>query len=118
MRLPARLLVRSLYLAFRILTGLRTTRLPDHATPFTAAGFTQIAGHLSLAGLLTTQLWQLTAPESTQTIESMPVPTPKPHVIPSSLPEDDPIPPSEPPVPSLDEPDPGVFHHEPAAPPD
>ncbi len=118
MRLPARLLVRSLYLAFRILTGLRTARLPDHATPLTAAGFTQIAGHLSLAGLLTTQLWQLTAPESTPTKESMPVPTPKPHVIPSSLPEDDPIPPSEPPVPSLDEPDPGVFHHEPAPPPD
>ena len=45
MRLPARAMVRSLYLAFRILTGLRTTRLPDHATPLTAAGFTQIAGH-------------------------------------------------------------------------
>ena len=118
MRLPARAIVRSLYLAFRILTGLRTTRLPDHATPLTAAGFTQIADHRTLAGLLTTQLWQLTAPKSTPTKECMPVPTPKPHVIPSSLPEDDPIPPSEPPVPSLDEPDPGVFHREPAAPPD
>jgi ubiquinone/menaquinone biosynthesis C-methylase UbiE len=118
MHLPARLLVRSLYLAFRVLTGLRTTRLPDHATPLTAAGFTQIDGHLSLAGLLTTQLWQRIAPQSTPTKESMPVPAPKPHVIPSSPHEADPIPPSEPPVPSLDEPDPGVFHHEPAAPPD
>jgi ubiquinone/menaquinone biosynthesis C-methylase UbiE len=118
MRLPARLIVRSLYLAFRALTGLRTTHLPDHATPLTAAGFTQIADHRTLAGLLTTQLWQRIAPNSTPTKEPMPVPAPKPVLIPSSLPEDDPIPPSEPPVPSLDEPDPGVFHHEPAPPPD
>jgi ubiquinone/menaquinone biosynthesis C-methylase UbiE len=59
MRLPARILVRSLYLAFRVLTGLRTTRLPDHATPLTQAGLTRIAHHHSLAGLLTTELWQL-----------------------------------------------------------
>ena len=118
MRLPARAIVRSLYLAFRALTGLRTTHLPDHATPLTAAGFTQIADHRSLAGLLTTQLWQRIAPDSTPTKEPMLVPAPKPGPIPSSLPEDDPIPPSEPPVPSLDEPDPGVFHHEPSPPPD
>jgi hypothetical protein len=77
-----------------------------------------LADHRTLAGLLTTQLWQLTAPDSTPTKESMPAPTPKPDLIPSSLPGDDPIPPSEPPVPPLDEPDPGVFHHEPAPPPD
>lgn len=59
MRLPARILVRSLYLAFRVLTGLRTTHLPDHATPLTQAGLTRIAHHHSLAGLLTTELWQL-----------------------------------------------------------
>jgi SAM-dependent methyltransferase len=59
MRLPARMLIRSLYLAFRIITGLRTTRLPDHATPFAKAGLTRIAHHHSLAGLLTTELWQL-----------------------------------------------------------
>lgn len=58
MRLPARILVRSLYLAFRILTGLRTTHLPDHATPLIQAGLTRIAHHHSLAGLLTTELWQ------------------------------------------------------------
>jgi SAM-dependent methyltransferase len=58
MRLPARILVRSLYLAFRILTGLRTTHLPDHATPLAQAGLTRIAHHHSLAGLLTTELWQ------------------------------------------------------------
>ncbi len=59
MRLPARLLVRSLYLAFRLLTGLRTTRLPDHATPLTQAGLTRISKQHRLAGLLTTELWQM-----------------------------------------------------------
>ncbi|WP_158794669.1 trans-aconitate 2-methyltransferase [Granulicella sp. L60] len=58
MRLPAKLLIRTLYLAFRILTGLRTNKLPDHATPITRAGLTRIAQHHSLAGLLTTELWQ------------------------------------------------------------
>jgi hypothetical protein len=58
MHLPATLIVRTLYLAFGLLTGLRTTRLPDHATPLTKAGLTQIAEHHDLAGLLTTELWQ------------------------------------------------------------
>jgi ubiquinone/menaquinone biosynthesis C-methylase UbiE len=58
MHLPAKLLVRSLYLAFRILTGLRTTCLPDYATPLTQAGFVQISHQHRLAGILTTELWQ------------------------------------------------------------
>jgi len=58
MRLPAHIFVRSLYLIFRILTGLRTVRLPDHTTPLTQAGLIRIAHHHSLAGLLTTELWQ------------------------------------------------------------
>ena len=58
LRLPARIYIRSLYLAFRILTGLRTTHLPDHATPLAQAGFTRIGHHGSLAGLLTSELWQ------------------------------------------------------------
>jgi ubiquinone/menaquinone biosynthesis C-methylase UbiE len=58
LRLPARIFIRSLYLAFRILTGLRTTKLPDHAAPLTRAGLTLKARHLLLAGILTTELWQ------------------------------------------------------------
>ncbi|MEO6982310.1 MAG: class I SAM-dependent methyltransferase [Edaphobacter sp.] len=58
LRLPAKALVQTLYLAFRILTGLRTTQLPEHATPLLQAGFTRRARHLFLAGLLTTELWQ------------------------------------------------------------
>jgi SAM-dependent methyltransferase len=59
MRLPAKLVIRTLYLAFRILTGLRTTHLPDHATPLARAGLIRIAYHHRLAGLLTTEIWQL-----------------------------------------------------------
>ena len=58
MRLPAKFMIRSLYLAFRILTALRTTRLPDHATPLTQAGLTRISRQHHLAGILTTELWQ------------------------------------------------------------
>jgi len=58
--LPARLLVRSLYLAFRILAGLRVTALPDHEAAFTRAGLRRIAMHRSLAGILTTELWART----------------------------------------------------------
>jgi ubiquinone/menaquinone biosynthesis C-methylase UbiE len=58
-RLLAKLLVRTLYLAFRVLTGLRTTHLPDHQTPLAQAGFRCLSQHQSLFGILTTQLWQL-----------------------------------------------------------
>ncbi|HWZ52803.1 MAG TPA: class I SAM-dependent methyltransferase [Granulicella sp.] len=59
LKLPARLLVRCLYLAFRILTGLRVTALPDHQNALTRAGLTCIARHRSLGGVLTTELWGL-----------------------------------------------------------
>jgi SAM-dependent methyltransferase len=59
MHLASKVIIRTLYLAFRILTGLRTSQLPDHATPLTHARFTRISHHHQLAGLLTTELWQL-----------------------------------------------------------
>jgi ubiquinone/menaquinone biosynthesis C-methylase UbiE len=62
MRLPAKALIRSLYLAFRILTNLRTTKLPDHATPLQQASLTLIAHQHRLAGLLVTELWQFNSP--------------------------------------------------------
>ena len=58
MELPARAIIRCLYFAFRLLTNLRTTRLPNHSTPLARAGFTLIASHSSRAGLLTTDLWR------------------------------------------------------------
>jgi SAM-dependent methyltransferase len=111
MHLPARALVRALYLGFRILTGLRTTNLPNHPTALTAANFTLAAQHHSLAGLLTSELWEYTP------AMQLPPQRPKPPFPP------DPVPDPEPPSPSLPGPDPGVFHHEPGpqpqpAPPD
>jgi SAM-dependent methyltransferase len=55
---PSRLFVRSLYFAFRCLTGLRVTRLPNHASALRAAGFVPVAQHLFAGGLLTSELWQ------------------------------------------------------------
>jgi len=62
MRLPARAYIRSLYFAFRVLTGLRATELPDHATPLHKSGFTRKAHHHLLAGILTTELWSRNTP--------------------------------------------------------
>ena len=59
MRLPAMALINTLYFAFRILTGLRTTHLPNHSMALAQAGLTRIFQHISLAGLLTTELWQI-----------------------------------------------------------
>ena len=59
MQIPAKFLVQTLYLAFRLLTGLRTNRLPDLAAPLNQAGFVQIAHQHRLAGILTAELWQL-----------------------------------------------------------
>ena len=58
MQLPATLLVRSLYLAFRIFTGLRVSRLPDHHAALQAAGFLRVRQHSSLFGILVSELWK------------------------------------------------------------
>jgi len=62
MRLPAQVYIRNLYFAFRVLTGLRTTHLPDYSTPLRKLGFTRANHHHSLAGLLTTEMWQRNSP--------------------------------------------------------
>jgi ubiquinone/menaquinone biosynthesis C-methylase UbiE len=104
MHWPARGIVRLLYLAFRVLTGLRTTRLPDYQTAFRASGLTLIAERKSLGGLLTCELWQ---PEEYTPAMQLPPQRPRTPQPP------DPVPDPEPASPSLPEPDPGVFHHEP-----
>jgi SAM-dependent methyltransferase len=117
MRFPARALVRLLYFAFRILTGLRTTTLPDHAAALTAAGLSLTAQHRSLAGLLTTELWAYEIQSCTpagpaEYTPSMNLPPQRPK----TPQPPDPVPDPEPVSPSLPEPDPGVFHHDVAAP--
>ena len=54
----AALYIRALYLAFRLLTGLRVTHLPDPQSSLRRAGFHRIARHDLLHGLLYTEIWQ------------------------------------------------------------
>jgi ubiquinone/menaquinone biosynthesis C-methylase UbiE len=56
----AKLYIRALYLAFRILTGLRVQSLPDPQAALTRAGFTCIARKQILRGLIYTEIWQRT----------------------------------------------------------
>jgi SAM-dependent methyltransferase len=58
LRLPTRFFIRALYFAFLVITGLRTTHLPDHASALASGGFTRIRNQLLLGGLLTAELWQ------------------------------------------------------------
>jgi hypothetical protein len=57
MRLPARAYVRILYFAFRVITGLRVTQLPDHVSALTGSGLYRVGCERTLAGMLTTELW-------------------------------------------------------------
>jgi ubiquinone/menaquinone biosynthesis C-methylase UbiE len=107
MHWPSRILVRLLYRAFHLITGLCTRELPDHATALTAAGLVRIAQHLSLAGLLTSELWQ----RREYTPAMLPPQHPRIDLV------ADPLPDPEPASPSLPGPDPGVFHREPGASP-
>jgi len=59
--LPARLIVRGLYAAFGLLTGLKTRRLPDHAAALTGIGFALKDRRKWLKGLLVSDLWQAQA---------------------------------------------------------
>ncbi len=75
LRWPARLYVRALYFAFRLLTGLRTTHLPDYAAALHQAGWRTVATHHALRGLLTTDLWQKSEP-ALLTQDAIPNPEP------------------------------------------
>jgi SAM-dependent methyltransferase len=52
------LYIRALYLAFRILTGLQVTQLPDPQRSLLQAGFERIERHQLVFGLLYTELWR------------------------------------------------------------
>ena len=55
---PARLYIGALYVAFRLLTGLRAGSLPDYEAVLSTQGWTQQQRRFLLRGLLTAQLWQ------------------------------------------------------------
>jgi len=54
----AALYIRTLYVAFRILTGLRVTHLPDPQTALAASNFIRVARHERLGGLIYTEIWK------------------------------------------------------------
>ncbi len=113
---PARLYIRSLYLAFRILTNLHVTRIPDYATPLARSGFYPLRSHRALFGLLTTTLWRKTniQPRMTENPNSRNPDSRNPDFPDPDTqdPQSDP----EPASPSLDAPDPAIFHPDPPAP--
>jgi ubiquinone/menaquinone biosynthesis C-methylase UbiE len=51
-------LIRSLYLAFRITTGLETSRLPDYRPALSSAGFELRCEQQACGGVLVSELWQ------------------------------------------------------------
>jgi ubiquinone/menaquinone biosynthesis C-methylase UbiE len=59
MRFIARAIVSALYLAFRILTGLRVNRLPGHGAALSAHGFRRHQFRKAAGGLLISELWKL-----------------------------------------------------------
>lgn len=56
--LIAQPLIRSLYLGFRILTGLRVACLPEHRVALSEAGFILSGEKTHLHGLLVSELWR------------------------------------------------------------
>jgi SAM-dependent methyltransferase len=50
--------IRALYFAFRILTGLRVTHLPDTQSSLHGAGFIRTARYERLFGFLYTEIWR------------------------------------------------------------
>lgn len=54
----ARLYIASLYVAFRLLTGLRVRQLPDPQSALQRAGMRRITRSTLLGGLLYTELWR------------------------------------------------------------
>ncbi len=57
-RWAAGVYIGALYLAFRLLTGLRVRRLPDPASALRSAGFVRLDRAERLGGLIYTELWQ------------------------------------------------------------
>jgi ubiquinone/menaquinone biosynthesis C-methylase UbiE len=55
----ARTVIAALYHAFRILTGLKTQRLPDYTSALRQNGFSRIDKKIFLGDLLTAELWRL-----------------------------------------------------------
>jgi len=51
--------IRALYFAFRVLTGLRVTQLPDAQAALMQAGFARVERKEFIGGLIYTEIWRL-----------------------------------------------------------
>jgi ubiquinone/menaquinone biosynthesis C-methylase UbiE len=84
LRWPARIYIRLLYFAFRLLTGLRTTRLPNHSAALERCGFAKVASQQGMLGMLTSEVWQrkehCLSPTQENATERRPIPLLSPHV--------------------------------------
>ena len=56
-RFGARMVIRSLYFAFFVLTGLRVREIPNHAQAFNDNGFHVVEKAAYLGGMLITEVW-------------------------------------------------------------
>ncbi len=59
--IPAKLVVRSLYAAFRLLTGLKANHLPDYTAALRACDLTLVNRRHWLGGLLVSEMWEAQA---------------------------------------------------------
>jgi SAM-dependent methyltransferase len=57
-RLGGRIVIRGLYFAFFVLTGLKVRKIPNYANAFKENGYHQVDTAEFLGGMLVTQLWQ------------------------------------------------------------
>ena len=57
-RLVARIVIRSLYFAFFVLTGLKVRKIPNYASAFNENGYHPVDKAAFLGGMLVTELWQ------------------------------------------------------------
>lgn len=55
-------IIRSLYAAFRLTTGLRVSRLPDYQAAIARSGYLLLCEEKALGGLLHSSLWQSCSP--------------------------------------------------------
>lgn len=57
LRTAARLLITLMYALFRVVTGLRVGKLPDHARVLTEAGFRRVQHVVAAGGILESERW-------------------------------------------------------------
>ncbi len=58
LRFPAKVLIRLMYFCFRLATGLKVQKLPDHRSILQQTGFRLASERLICGGILVSELWE------------------------------------------------------------